>query len=178
MAWRAPRTWVASEDVTAAIQNAHIRDNFNETAPGIASAAGRLIVTDAANSIVERIPTTATVGTSETTSGTNYTDLATAGPAVTATTGTQVLVIITVDMANDTANDDTAMSYAISGATTQAASNNNMVRLDASDADRFVTMSSVFLETVTAGSNTFTAKYRVTGNTGTFLRRYITVIPF
>jgi hypothetical protein len=29
MAWTAPRTWVASEVVTAAVMNQHVRDNFN-----------------------------------------------------------------------------------------------------------------------------------------------------
>ena len=29
MAWTIPRTWVAGELVTAAIMNAHVRDNFN-----------------------------------------------------------------------------------------------------------------------------------------------------
>jgi len=29
MAWTTPRTWVASETVTAAIMNTHIRDNLN-----------------------------------------------------------------------------------------------------------------------------------------------------
>ena len=33
MAWTAPRTWVASEVPTAAIMNAHIRDNFLELDP-------------------------------------------------------------------------------------------------------------------------------------------------
>ena len=28
MAWTAPRTWVAAETVTAALMNAHVRDNF------------------------------------------------------------------------------------------------------------------------------------------------------
>ena len=34
MAWTAPRTWVTSEVVTAAILNTHIRDNLLEIAPG------------------------------------------------------------------------------------------------------------------------------------------------
>ncbi len=34
-----------------------------------------------------------------------------------------------------------------------------------------------FVTGLTAGSNTFTAKYRVTGGTGTYLNRTIIVIP-
>lgn len=33
MAWTAPRTWVAAETLTAALMNAHVRDNFNAAFP-------------------------------------------------------------------------------------------------------------------------------------------------
>ncbi len=176
MPWTAPRTWVASEDVTAAIFNAHVRDNFNETAPGIASAAGRMIVTDAVNSIIERLPTGDEIDTSETTTSVTYTNLATAGPTVTVTTGTQALVIIGGWHDNTDAAGASFMSFVVSGATTLTAADNRgstvAVGTDESSHTAFV------LETLTAGSNTFGVRYRVSAGTGTFRNRKIVVIPF
>lgn len=102
----------------------------------------------------------ASVATEETTTSGTYTDLTTAGPAVTLTTGTKVLVIVTADIRATSASRTGSMSYAISGATTSAASVDYCVsnpRLTASaEPQRF---SGASRRTVTAGSNTFTAKY-------------------
>ncbi len=179
MAWTAPRTWVALEDVTAALMNAHVRDNFNETAPGIASAAGRLIVTDGVNSIAERIPASDFVATSETTTSSSFTDLATAGPAVTVTTGTSALVIVTGRLANNTAGALVSMGYAVSGATTVAAAGIRALVYESGAANDRMQASFAFVHTgLTAGSNVFTAKYSVSSGTGTFLNRRISVVPF
>lgn len=51
MSWTAPRTWVTSEVVSAAIMNAHVRDNLLETAPAKASAAGQTVYSTAGNAI-------------------------------------------------------------------------------------------------------------------------------
>lgn len=51
MAWTAPRTYTTGEIITAAILNAHVRDNLLETAPALAGAAGDTFYADAANSI-------------------------------------------------------------------------------------------------------------------------------
>ncbi len=180
MAWTAPRTWVASEDVTAAIQNAHIRDNFNETAPGIASAAGRLIVTDAINSIAERIPTTDTVlGAEETTTSTSYTDLSTAGPAVTVTTGTAALVALYARMRNGTATRISYASIVVSGASTVAVSDNLSIAFLSTAADDLAHFGGVYLlDGLTAGSNTFTMKYKANAGTAKFAFRRLSVTPF
>ena len=179
MPWTAPRTWVASEDVTAAIQNAHIRDNFNETAPGVASAAGRLIVTTGVNAIAERIPASGFVTTSETTTSTSFTDLSTAGPAVTVTSGTSALIIVSAQLRNDTTNAFSRMSFAVSGATTDAANNNRALAQQVDAGDNWVGAShAILLTNLTAGSNTFTAEYDVSAGTGTFQFRRILVIPF
>ena len=63
----------------------------------------------------------ATVATSETTTSSSYTDLTTSGPAVTLTTGTKALVIITAQLVNNSNNKSYA-SYAVSGSSTIAAS--------------------------------------------------------
>jgi hypothetical protein len=158
--------------------NTHVRDNLNETAPGVASAAGRMIVTDAANSIVERLPAADEVLTSETTTSTTYTDLATAGPAVTVTTGTAALVIVTASVTVNTDGGVGYISFAVSGATTQAAADSRSLNKRDTN-NRGIQASFVIVETdLNAGSNTFTLKYRTSAGTATFVNRVISVVPF
>lgn len=118
------------------------------------------------------------VGTSETTTSTAYTDLATAGPSVTITTGTRAIVFWVVRMSNDGANGICHVSYEVSGATTDAADDANAITFQSDGAGQTARMgASRLLTGLTAGSNTFTLKYRVNANTGTFLRREIAVLP-
>lgn len=70
MAWSAPRTWVTGELVTAAIGNAHWRDNQLETAPAKVTTAGDIVVASGANAIKRlamgaalSVPRVNTVGT-------------------------------------------------------------------------------------------------------------------
>jgi len=121
-------------------------------------------------------PTTANalVATQETTTSTSYTDLTTSGPAVTVTTGTKVLVIISSKQGNEP-NETMHTSYAVSGATTIAASD-AVGYLARQPNYSFASASRASVVTVTAGSNTFTAKYRVTGGTGYFSDREIFVM--
>lgn len=51
MAWTAPRTWTTSETVTAAIMNAHVRDNLLETGPAKVTTAGDLLYATGANAL-------------------------------------------------------------------------------------------------------------------------------
>lgn len=51
MAWTSPRTWVASETLTAALLNAHIRDTLNETAPAKVTTKGDIVAATAANTL-------------------------------------------------------------------------------------------------------------------------------
>lgn len=122
---------------------------------------------------------TATVATSQTTTSTSYTDLSTAGPAVTVTTGSYALVIIGGRLSDGSAGQWAYMGFAVSGATTTAAADATALGFgqSATTVDSFVQASQVFLVALTPGSNVFTAKYRVTGGTGTFINRNITVIP-
>ena len=179
MAWTSPVTWVA-QAVTAALLNDQLRDNMNETAPGIASAAGRFFVADGANSIVERIPTTARVATSETISSTSYGNLATNGPSVTVTTGTSALVIVSVSMAHATAGNRSFAAYEITGATTKSEGDADAAAYESSVAnDEMQATWSTLRTDLTAGSNTFKVLYRAAvSGTSTFKNRNITVIPF
>jgi hypothetical protein len=129
-------------------------------------------------------PTSASVATSQSTSSSSYTDLATSGPAVTVTTGTTALVILYYNGGTNSgdANCASFMSFAVSGATTISAADARSVGLT-SAGNSFVmgSGSGVFVVSgLTAGSNTFTAKYRSTaggGATTPFAERQIMVIP-
>ena len=125
---------------------------------------------------------TASVDTSEGTTNEGFVDLTTAGPAVTLTTGTKVLIIVSATMSNSSGNGrGSKMSYAVSGASTVSAADDNVLLLRGAQAEQAnvkMRASSVTRQTVTAGSNTFTAKYARDGNEGTstFANRKITVI--
>lgn len=116
----------------------------------------------------------AAVATSETTTSTTYTDLATAGPAVTVTTGTKALVIVSCTMGGATGL--MFMASAVSGATTNAAADDRGLALDAVSAHRSGSSFVYLFSGLTAGANTFTAKYRVVAGTGTFYNRRIDVV--
>jgi hypothetical protein len=119
----------------------------------------------------------AQVTTNQTTSSLTYTDLSTVGPSVTLTTGTSVFVLIGM-FGNDTGNsgNNAWMSVAISGATTTAASDDWAAR--APEGLNGVNGTMGYTHTVTAGSNTFTAKYKKVGGTQTaeFNNRFIMVV--
>lgn len=114
----------------------------------------------------------------QTTSSTSYTDLATAGPAVTLTTGTSALVlIISGHVGVNTTGPGSSISFAVSGATTIAASDDYRAIQggDSGYNTSSITMLTK-LTTLTAGSNTFTMKYRQTSaSTGEYAYRSITV---
>lgn len=170
-------TAVAGSSFSAASFNQMVRDNLNETAPAKATTAGRWFISTGLNSIAERAIENAGVLTSETTTSTSYVDLATPGPTVTLTTGTRAIVILTAHLSNNTANQYAAMSYAVSGASTIAASHDVSLTNEPSTGLNVLRASAVNVETgLTAGSNVFTSKYRVQAGTGTFLRRQITVM--
>jgi hypothetical protein len=113
------------------------------------------------------------VATQQSTSSTSYTGLTTA-QAVTVTTGTKALVIVSARIF-PSANAYTAyMSAAVSGATTRAASDDWALQnfwepLAAS----YVTL----MTGLTAGSNTFTAQFRISSTTtANFSNRTLVVI--
>lgn len=79
---------------TSAQWNAHVRANLLETMVGKAATTGGYFVSTGANAIAERAAVSATVATSQTRSSEAYGDLATTGPSVTCTTGSEALVWI------------------------------------------------------------------------------------
>jgi hypothetical protein len=120
----------------------------------------------------------ARVETEQGTTSSSFTDLSTSGPAVTLTTGTKVLVIVTAEMMNTSAVESNIASFAISGATTVAAGTidwyvRSMIGT-ANERERF--SAATRYASLTAGSNTFTMKYRRTGGTAYFGQREIIVV--
>ncbi len=164
MAWTAPRTWVTGETVTAALMNAHIRDNLLETSAATVTTAGDIAFADAANSMGSRVgigaanshlvsdgssPVWRTIATDVDT-GSNTFDTAVEGTAyvtlgngawgfaseieVTVTTGTRALVLFKADLSNDTAGALTFLSYSVSSATTTAAADGFAIFYESSNA--------------------------------------------
>ena len=119
----------------------------------------------------------ATISTQEATTSTSYTDLTTSGPAVTVTTGTKALVIVTANILAS-AGERSLMSFAVSGATTISASDTTAASRNQTSAGNGTDRrSAANYVTLTAGSNTFTAKYKTaSGGNGEFGNREIFVI--
>lgn len=125
------------------------------------------------------------VSTSETTTSGSYSNLNTAGPAVSTSTGTSAIVIISAITWNTT----------VAGATNyigfDVIDKNDTTTHSASEANgayatvQYVSPSSqavnlartVFLTGLTSGSNTFRMKYKTNNGTAGFNTRSITIIP-
>lgn len=183
MAWTTPMTAITGTTFTAAQFNTHVRDNLLETAVAKATTSGQLFVSTTANALAARTPVTDAVATSATTSSTSYTDLtASPGPAATVTSGSQALVFISARLTSSVDTTSMFASFAISGATTNAADDRLAIEFQTSGgANRAFRGTAALLVTgLTPGSNTFTMKYRVSGGgaTGTGQYRQISVLPF
>jgi len=163
MAWSAPPTAVTGAIITASFWNTGGRDNLNDL--------------DRRTS-----PVGAVVATNQTTSSTSYTDLATAGPAVTVTIGSTGKALVTLHsaIANATSNLASFYGFAISGATTVPASDTTAIGFTSAFASNGIRTGTIILVTgLNAGSSTFTAKYRMDPGPGpaTFVDRRVSVTP-
>ena len=122
----------------------------------------------------------ATVATQESTTSSSFTDLTTSGPAVTVTTGTKALVIVSASQRSTISGAQAQMSFAVSGATTRAVQTNEYTSTSWGSVTGGMneTASAAILVTgLTAGSNVFTAKYAApTSDSVSFQFRKITVI--
>lgn len=183
MAWTSPLTAASNTALTAAQWNASVRDNLNMTAPALATVAGQVFVSTAANAGAMRTPTaTHITGICTATSTATYGAPASGvtGPATTATTGTQAMVSLG-SLISGTAG--ASMSYAVSSATTLAAVDAWSIQVRTAGAGQNFKYNSVYLfssgtTALTAGSNTFTAQYTTpTGGTGSFAERHLMVFP-
>lgn len=178
MAWTAPITFVAGNVLTAAQMNL-IRDNLLETAPAKATTRGRFIVTNGPNAVVERVINDDSVSTAQVGTSSSYDDLATAGPAVTVTSGTSAMVFWSAQMSSAAAGAAGYVSVEVSGATSIAASDAIALIYEVSAANDTARGSmTAHFTNLTAGSNTFTLKYKSgSGAPITFQRRALWVFP-
>lgn len=118
----------------------------------------------------------ASVLTEQSTTSTSFTDLATSGPSVTLTTGTKALIVFGAGAYNST-TAYSRMSFAVSGATTLTASDDYKFEIYTSTGQIVVSgCYSVVLTGLTAGSNTFTCKYKASSGTASFYNRRIYVM--
>jgi hypothetical protein len=180
MAWTAPMTAVENAIFTSTQFNTYVRDNMLVQAPALATTSGQYPVGVGANSIAMRTPSSALVATPQTTTSATYTNLATTGPAVTATTSTCALVLFFAVQSVSVTNNATSTNVWVSGATTISPSDDNQATyLNGVTATNTIGIGGwAYFNTLTPGSNTFTLKYRVNGGaTGTFSNRRITVLP-
>jgi hypothetical protein len=180
MAWSTPATATPSSDLTSAMWNASVRDNLLMTAPAKATTAGTHFVATGPNVIAERFILENTNNTSGTTTSASFVNTLTtggSGPSVTITTGTKALVWLNCHTTNNTASQGAIASYAVSGASAIAASDDWAINNDSPSASAGFRWGVCKLETgLTAGSNVFAMWYRVQGGTGTFLRRSLIVM--
>jgi len=171
-----PETTLGDISFRSSTSNVNTRLGIGSTGAVLTVAAG--VPSWATPASASPASATATVATSQSTSSTSFTNLTTSGPAVTLTTGTKVLVIVSCESGADTNNRRAVMDFDISGATTRAATETTGLFLQETDSpDQNLAASRANLVTCTAGSNTFTAKYRiVNAGTATFANRSIIVI--
>lgn len=172
-------TAVSNSVFTSAQFNTHVRDNLNETGPAKATTAGRMLVTSGANSIAERVITESSVATTELTTSTSATDLATVGPSVTVTTGTTALVMWSCETTTDTPGQSALIDFAVTGASSRSATTATALKFTPSTNGYAHRAGTFTIATgLTAGSNTFTLKYWTTGggSTGFFALRRIVVL--
>ncbi len=127
-------------------------------------------------------PQVARVETTESTSSATFVDLATAGPAVTVTVGSSGILIVGIgaEAFNDTLGAGFMTSYALSGATTQAADDLRSFSGYSPAANQSWGGTRVSVQTgLAAGATTVTAKYRrLGGGTANFKEREIWAIAW
>lgn len=113
-----------------------------------------------------------------TNNSTSYAVLNGASSTVTVTTGTKALVIVTGTLANGSTGGGAFLGFAISGATTLAASDASAVVNQVGPASQVSAGSVIVPVTLTAGSNVFTAQLRTLGvSLAAATNVLLTVIP-
>lgn len=185
MTWTAPITAVDGDILTADTYNSNVRDNLLETMPGKAVYSGDWFTSSGVNSISRRSSTTATQGAEVTTTSTSYVAL-TNGPSAATVTGYDALVLFSCTVANDTAGQIAYASFSVLSPTNLAASDEWAVMTTSTVAGAANTrrwFGYYFFEgtdghVLTPGYNIFQMQFKVSGGTGRFADRSITVIPF
>jgi hypothetical protein len=118
------------------------------------------------------------IATSQSSVSTSYTDLSTVGPTVTVTTGTTAYVMIQT-LASSTVANRQFTSFAVTGASSISAGTYEIapIEIPTGGGVSQPLVASFVVTGLTAGSNTFTMKYKSSdGNAITWAKRYIQVI--
>lgn len=117
-----------------------------------------------------------TIATLQSTASATYVDLATVGPSVTLVTGTSAILTISANIIAPSGQGG-GMSFAVSGATTIAASDANGITVGGVTGGFNASASrTMVISGLTAGTNTFTAKYNSPSTlTSSFRQRDIAV---
>lgn len=172
-------TAVAGAIFTAAEFNTHVRDNLLETAPAKATAAGQFFVSTGLNAIAARSFESDAILTSESTSSTTYTNLATLGPQVSLQAGTRAMVFINCEIRNNTANAVSRVSVEVnSSGDIQGPDDSISIAQGGVTANNPLRAGiSLMFEALNSGNNVFTMKYRAVAGTATFSNRELIVIP-
>jgi hypothetical protein len=115
------------------------------------------------------------VATSQSTSSTSFTNLATV-QSVTLTTGTKAVVWGSFGVYNGTTGALQSIGIAVSGSTTIAASltYGGMYRIIGANQDHYYAFA-VYFNALTAGSNTFTLQFATSTDSSTFFNRHLVV---
>lgn len=182
MTWSTPLTAVDGDILTAAQYNKSVRDNMLEMAAVKATGSLGYFVTSGSHSVSLRVPQKASVTASETTASVPFANLATVGPQVTVTCGTNALAIWAARHGNETAGSAALTSVEVSGASTIAAEDSWAMCIDGQNGGTASTQcrhTGFHLFTnLTPGDNVFTMKYRAASNTARFSDRTLLVFPF
>ncbi len=190
MAWTAPITFVPDTVLTAAQLNIHVRDNLNETAPAKASTVGSIFVTSGKNRISEQYPQFDFVEATETTTSQEFTDLKSSGPEVTTHATFGAFISISAQLQNSVNGGFCIVGFTVvKPPQTEEEGTDGEVVHDPTDERSLLHESgssgqdrtgsyTTLIGVPEPGEYTFIMKYRVTTGTGTFLRRYLTLIPF
>lgn len=185
MAWTYPMTFTANAALTAPQMNTFLRDNMMETEVAKATTSGQFFSVSGVNRIDARTPTASFVvgssGTDSQTSTTEWSELDTAGPSVTVTTGTRAFVFMSAHITVDDASSSAGCNWALSGATEREPVDTTQILVDGMAAGKAIRVGQWdLIETVlTPGENTFTMKYRVGVDTtvATYQNRLLVVFP-
>jgi hypothetical protein len=114
----------------------------------------------------------ATTNSEQSTTSTSYTDLSTV-TSVTVTTGTKAIAFISAQLWNSGSNY-ALVSVEVTGASSVSATDDTAIRYYSTIPGRFGIQ--IPFTGLTAGSNTFTMKFKASAGTATFVARSITVI--
>lgn len=140
------------------------------TQSGLDSLGNMIYPRNAANSLLYGAAS-ASIASTQTTTSTSYTDLATVGPEVTVNVGVSGMLLVSISgfIGNNTADGLAYASFALSGANTLAASDaNGLAVRQYSGSVGTAASRTVLLTGLSPGSTKVTMKYKAGSNTGSF----------